>query len=172
MKSLRLLITEDCNLNCGYCCNKLPAVRQKFEYWNLATVLYNACKYDDICITGGEPLLNWTRVVQILKTLGQDHDVYLYTNGILLTRDYMNILEEYNISGVNVSLHYDNMNAVLDNLLTLPPEQSNKLITIRFAKHQLWDMRIKLARRMFISKEYELNDCFNNIENETWVVLT
>lgn len=77
-RKLRLLVTEKCKNKCPMCCNnswdfsKLPVV----DNWD----------YDEIMITGGEPLLNMPGLINILEMLGcmkgltgQQTKVYIYT---------------------------------------------------------------------------------------------
>lgn len=60
-RKLRLLVTTDCPNNCPLCCNnswdfdKLPVVKD-FDY-------------DEVMITGGEPLLYTNRVVELAKAI-------------------------------------------------------------------------------------------------------
>ena len=79
MKKLRLLITDQCNRNCPKCCNKgfdlkaLPIADP--------THLFNT-HYDEVSLTGGEPLLVPTvtvSVASLLKTKPFPPKVYLYT---------------------------------------------------------------------------------------------
>ncbi len=50
MKKLRLIITEKCNRKCSGCCN---------NDWNIdkLPVITDFSKYNEIIITGGEPML-------------------------------------------------------------------------------------------------------------------
>lgn len=76
---LRLLITTQCPNNCPLCCNKswdfstLPVV----ERWN----------YDQIMLTGGEPLLFTQKVYELVKSLrmiteaqGLSPKIFIYTS--------------------------------------------------------------------------------------------
>lgn len=56
---LRLLVTKNCNRNCTGCCNK------DWDLDGLPEVDLQYTRYDEIILTGGEPLLNVDR----LKTL-------------------------------------------------------------------------------------------------------
>ena len=72
MKKLRLLLTEECNRACVGCCNKgfdlkaLPICRY-FDGW------------DEVNLTGGEPMLDPERVVKVAKALPCWVRVNLYT---------------------------------------------------------------------------------------------
>lgn len=77
-KKLRLLVTTECHNKCPMCCNSswdfssLPVV----DRWN----------YEEIMITGGEPLLYPEQVTELCKSIrtiseaqGKDIKIYLYT---------------------------------------------------------------------------------------------
>ena len=62
MKTLRLIITEQCDRECEGCCNKQFDVKSlpKCESFD---------DYDQIILTGGEPLLNPSRVIEIMNEI-------------------------------------------------------------------------------------------------------
>ena len=105
--TLRVIITLDCNLECSYCCNNLPKVKEKFTSIDFRQLKYIIRGYKYVCITGGEPLLKMPllkRVVGLCDTHYQD--LYLYTNGILLAESWGRA--EYCqrvFDGINVGLH-------------------------------------------------------------------
>jgi organic radical activating enzyme len=101
MKKLRLLVTKDCNRHCKGCCNK---------DWNLDKL--PNCKsykgYDEIILTGGEPLLLDMMVLKLLfldisKTMKSTAKVYLYTAMTHKITKILNVL--YNIHGITLTLH-------------------------------------------------------------------
>jgi len=66
-------------------------------------------RYDEVCITGGEPLLVLPKVMQLValvRYFNPNVTIYLYTNGIELTRATATILKLSGIAALNVSLHY------------------------------------------------------------------
>ena len=78
MKTARILVTLDCNRNCSYCCNK------NLEQYNYARVLSleRLNDYDEFVLSGGEPLLNPKRTINIIKYLKEEYPltpIYLYT---------------------------------------------------------------------------------------------
>ena len=82
MKKLRLLVTDKCNRNCEMCCNK--------NYNLEALPRFNPIdigEYDEIILTGGEPLLlkeNLLKYIEILKNINCNIPIYLYTTTIIL----------------------------------------------------------------------------------------
>jgi hypothetical protein len=99
MKKLRLLVTEDCDRSCPGCCNK---------DWDLAGLpvldLTKPIAYDEVILTGGEPLLHPTylvNLVEVLRTISPPScKVYVYTacpSGIPLVLGA--------VDGVTLTLH-------------------------------------------------------------------
>lgn len=77
-KKLRLLVTDKCHNKCPLCCNnswdfsKLPVV----DRWD----------YDEIMITGGEPLLKYIPILDLIDSIrgiheaqGHECKIYIYT---------------------------------------------------------------------------------------------
>ena len=77
-KKLRLLVTKECHNNCPKCCNKL---------YDLDSIpVIDRFDYDEVCITGGEPMLDFKYVLNVasmFKTIALCQDrtikVYIYT---------------------------------------------------------------------------------------------
>lgn len=96
---LRLLITEKCNRNCKGCCNK------QHDLTKLSTIC-NFTSYDEIMVTGGEPLLDmglFVRVITDIRTTSPNARIYVYTA-------YVHSPERLEIAlamtdGVTVTLH-------------------------------------------------------------------
>lgn len=102
-KKLRLLVTKECHNNCPKCCNKL---------YDLDSIpVIDRFDYDEVCITGGEPMLDLPKVVKIaemFKTaatiLGKEVKVYLYTARI--TNGQLNLMMMCRvIDGICVTPH-------------------------------------------------------------------
>jgi sulfatase maturation enzyme AslB (radical SAM superfamily) len=105
--NLKFLITQECNFNCIYCCNLLPNVQGRFTYKFLNEIEFE--KYDEISITGGEPLL-LTKGGRFFFELGRimalkkpSAKIFLYTNGIFLNEVPWGILEIFD--GINIGIH-------------------------------------------------------------------
>lgn len=105
MKKLRLLFTPHCDRNCKMCCNK---------NWDLSQLpLFDECDiidttmYDEILITGGEPLLYPTDLYNLcedLKFWNSGIKIYVYT---AYTKTWTgNHLELFDIvDGFTVTIH-------------------------------------------------------------------
>ena len=108
--SLRLSVTDLCNLRCRYCMpdgvEKLEreAVLTYEEFLRLAA-LFAQCGIDTVRVTGGEPLVrkDVDQLVAGLKAIPGIHKVTLTTNGILLARQLPALLSA-GLDSVNISL--------------------------------------------------------------------
>ena len=100
----RVVLTDKCNLDCEFCCMKEKDIYYSFKN---QTALYVAnWRYDEIAITGGEPLMELEKLVQftcLIKYFNKDAKIYLYTNGILLRNETANMLKIAGLTGINWS---------------------------------------------------------------------
>lgn len=102
MKKLRLLITEKCNRNCDGCCNKDYELN-KLEKFNNSSDTY---MYDEIILTGGEPMLNYKLVykhILYLKSIGYFEKIYMYTAKVDKHFELIGLLSM--LDGITVTLH-------------------------------------------------------------------
>lgn len=79
IKIARLIITFDCNRRCPHCCNKYKSMQRLMRP---VDSLKELASYDQVLITGGEPMLNPPRTLGFAKALKQqrpDRPVFLYT---------------------------------------------------------------------------------------------
>jgi len=99
MKSIRLLVTKKCLLNCKYCSNRYIQPVIEFNLEDINT-------YNEIIITGGEPLLfpeNLLRLIHIIKNINFAIPVYLYTSIFNLSSVNKHILTL--LSGITFTVH-------------------------------------------------------------------
>ncbi len=109
--SLRLSVTDRCNLRCNYCMPEeeyawLPRENiLSFEEMTLLTDLFTQLGVEKVRLTGGEPLLR--RDVPLFVRLLRDNpritDLALTTNGVLL-RDQATALREAGLHRLTISL--------------------------------------------------------------------
>lgn len=101
VKTLRLLLLEECNRSCEGCCNK---------DWDMAAV--KTVAMDDyreaevICLTGGEPMLYPERIaslVSLLKLIGVTAKFILYTAKSKRALDLVAMLHW--LDGITLTLH-------------------------------------------------------------------
>lgn len=99
MKKLRLLLFTDCDRKCPGCCN---------NDWDLAALpeCTSYAGYDEVLITGGEPLLRPKLVQDVIWQIRQQNPstrIYVYTAKLFPVGAAMNILRI--ADGVTVTLH-------------------------------------------------------------------
>lgn len=98
MNKLRLIYTTKCNRNCEGCCNK---------DWDIENLLIvsDFSSYDEILITGGEPLLNVEQLVgslRVMKAINKKAKIYVYT-AISLPCTFLPVLKH--VDGMTLSIH-------------------------------------------------------------------
>lgn len=111
LKSLRLSVTDRCNLRCKYCMPEkeyawLPRDNVlTFEEMAALTGHFTDLGVDKVRLTGGEPLLrrDLSRLVRLLFQNRQITDLALTTNGILLG-DQAQALYDAGVHRITVSL--------------------------------------------------------------------
>ena len=97
MITFSIALSEQCNLNCTYCnVDKLSKKKispklflEKFEKIRFQ----NPHEKIQIDFYGGEPLLQWNEIQEIIEETQNDPNVvyYMPTNGLLLTEDKIDI---------------------------------------------------------------------------------
>lgn len=166
--TLRILTTLKCNLSCSYCCNNLFKFKQ--EYLTDLDLEYN-----NICITGGEPLLS--SKIHLLKDILLTNEllnenrillpnIYIYTNGIYLNNSLLNfILSFNNVRGINIGIHPDSKNQIL-----LTHKYLYKNNKIRFMIEDKYTSIIEHAKMKKLNYTiWTRDEC--NMPNEDWVLL-
>ncbi|NJN70102.1 MAG: GTP 3',8-cyclase MoaA [Nitrospira sp.] len=109
--SLRLSVTDRCNLRCNYCMPEPEYVwlprEDILSFEEMATLAgyFADLGVDKVRLTGGEPLLrrDLARLVRLLRQDRRITEVALTTNGVLLA-DYAQELYEAGLDRVTVSL--------------------------------------------------------------------
>ena len=99
MRKARLLFTNDCNRRCKGCCNKNwtgePAIPKTIEELH---------EYDEIYITGGEPMLYPKELKVLIKNLRTStNKIFLYTAKPYPQNTFMAIMKH--LDGASVTLH-------------------------------------------------------------------
>ena len=96
MRKLRLLLTEDCNRACPGCCNI------GFDLKGLPICEDLTC-WDEVYLTGGEPMLNPDSVIVIADSIPMPTKVILYTAKVDPLEAAMAVLEA--LDGMTLTLH-------------------------------------------------------------------
>ena len=111
LRSLRLSVTDRCNLRCRYCMPEeeygwLPRETiLSFEEITVLTRLFTDLGADKVRLTGGEPLMrrDLPRLIRMLRENADIQELALTTNGILLP-DLAQSLRDAGLHRVTVSL--------------------------------------------------------------------
>ncbi|BCA57020.1 Cyclic pyranopterin monophosphate synthase 3 [Nitrospira sp. KM1] len=111
LRSLRLSVTDRCNLRCAYCMPEeeyvwLPRENLlSFEEMATLTSYFTDLGVDKVRLTGGEPLLrrDLPRLIRLLLQNRHITEIALTTNGILLA-DQIQALYEAGLHRVTISL--------------------------------------------------------------------
>jgi len=100
MKIARVMVTTDCNRDCDLCCNKNLPVKPR-----VVEELAELRDYDQVLLTGGEPMLyprQLLDIVEKLKCWEPDHKVYVYS---ALASEWMGVVAS-KADGVHFTLHH------------------------------------------------------------------
>lgn len=124
MKVLDLYITKVCNLDCEYC--YVDVVKKEDHVFNSENFSQrvNLLQYDIIKFFGGEPLVRWKQIQEIVlavKNKKPSIQCVIVTNGILITQDKIPFLQKYDVECM-VSIHdggYEQLKKKIPTLLLL-----------------------------------------------------
>lgn len=102
MKKLRLLLFEKCNRNCPGCCN---------NDWDLKslpvlTIVHDVKKYDEVLLTGGEPMLEPLTVINTILSIRRYNrkcKIFLYTAKVDNIEDVKAVMNH--VDGLTITLH-------------------------------------------------------------------
>ena len=112
-------LTPNCNLNCFYCMNQFDVADQHFPKTpeNITLDLDSYLKYlkrfefKGVGFSGGEPLLEFERLLQYIritrKEFGNQHYMWLYTNGTLVTVEKLKTLRKIGLDEIRFDIAAD-----------------------------------------------------------------
>lgn len=98
MKSLRLLLFNECDRSCKLCVNKQHDLSQVPKVVTFA-------EFNEVILTGGEPLLKPDLVLSTIKRIREENScpIYMYTAKVNDPLVFLQVLEA--LDGVTVTLH-------------------------------------------------------------------
>ncbi len=109
VESIRISVTQRCNLGCFYCHQEgeISGRTSEMTPRELERIANVAASFgvDRVKLTGGEPLLR-KDIIEIVERMRDTHgikEVSMTTNGVLL-KEYAGLLKEAGLARVNVSL--------------------------------------------------------------------
>ncbi len=109
MESMRVAVTQRCNLHCFYCHQEgeLPDNNVEMTPEEIQRIVTVAAPFgvENVKLTGGEPLVrnDITEIVSRIREVPGIKEVSMTTNGVLLA-EHAECLKKFGLSRVNVSL--------------------------------------------------------------------
>lgn len=163
MKTLLVVLSEKCNLNCTYCGVDKWSKKAIDPYLYLEEFRKMRAAYPDETIKidffGGEPLLQMDLIATILEEVNQDNNIKLFmpTNGLLLDEEKVDFLVKNNIE---VSISFDGLWQDRNRL-----QLNGKPTLERFVEKQYLFSRLPgVSCHTMIYK-----DCYNLLENHLFI---
>lgn len=151
-KTARVLVTTKCNRKCPGCANEnfVPS-----ESCNLMYSITELRKYQDLIITGGEPMLRADAVINFIdsarKQLQSGERVYMYSSTIDVNNfDHLLVLGM--LDGITFTVHYE---ANLKDILMVKA-LSNQVKAVKRIMGDDWTARLLLDSRL--PEKYELSN--------------
>jgi organic radical activating enzyme len=156
LKKARVIVTLKCNRNCGNCCNK----EEVFKQHKVLTNINDLLSYDEIIITGGEPILLYVMLANFLHYLRGKYKkpIFLYSALYNDEREYINILRVVN--GLHFTLH----NEAKDKEIVELKKLSSLLLRYKDIYKHL-SLRLAIDNRLY--DKYD----FSNIDFSGWSVV-
>lgn len=151
-KTARVIVTYQCNRSCPGCCNGHGNEVRKIE--NIEELL----GYEEIILTGGEPMLLGTRIHDFifnLRSLGYSGCIYLYTAYWKDNRVNHELIKAVN--GITFTIHAEANDADIIALKSLSKQK--RLDESKFSSRLIIDSRV-----------YEKYD-LSNIDLTNWDVI-
>lgn len=140
MKRARLLFTPDCNRDCKLCCNKSLGENAITE-----VTFEELMGYDEINITGGEPMLYPDELKALIHRIKQrNKKVFMYTAHPFPIKDFKIILQMLDGCTLTLHTHEDCKNFRVFELNKLEyPHKSLRLKVFPKVKieSEVWDVR-------------------------------
>lgn len=105
--SVLLSIGKGCGNNCKHCYQRFDKQEDlPLEKLKEVTSRLLDLKISFINIEGGEPLIKFDRLTEVLKIIENKAEVWVNTNGFMLTKEKARIMMGLGVFGVMVSLHH------------------------------------------------------------------
>ncbi len=166
LRSVSLVVTYNCNLNCAHCNitlmkNPRKKVMTLRDYLDLDRQL-DKIGFLNYVFTGGEPLID-SSLFKLIKTLNpQKRLIIIQTNGTLLNERLMKKIAQAKVDVLNVSI--DTMHSQsLSGKSGIDFDWCNKILTIAKKYHLKIQFSYVVTKESFKNGELEkvLNYCFN-----------
>ena len=128
-KNVLIQVNSDCNLNCPYCYSKNNFKVDKEKIKQSIKSISDFCGMQNITFTGGEPLLEYDFLIELLEVLRElNVRKIILTNGLLLDGEKIRKLREL---GADIKVSLDSFKIGIkkanDNLIRLIKDNNIKL---------------------------------------------
>ena len=157
----RVLITKKCFRGCEGCCNDNIDIQMNMKSANLTDLL----KYDEIVLTGGEPMQHkglTTKVIKDLTKLGYRGKIILYTS--LITRELYYLIDRGMLQGVTFTLH----DKLYKNEVRRLKHFSKRLGAISPKTHMRFKIEKKIEKKHHILIAKHIKMLWNRFESIEW----
>ena len=117
-KKARLVVTLKCPRNCSYCCMKYDHILEQMRPLDSLEELHG---YEEVMITGGEPLLfpgETIQMIEYLKKTTPDTKIFLYT---AIYHWRLNLIIKL-VDGIQYTLHENTTEQDIENFLDVQRE--------------------------------------------------
>lgn len=162
MSDAKIVITWNCNLDCSYCCNKYPDIKNSFKPITHRQIAES--NYDSYQITGGEPIMPATHglLERAMFSIPHGKPVYIYTNGLHLNPVIVPQFKLWNVKGINIGCHGQR---IFREELRKINEQIPVRLWIQDTKYKSWMGRMGLDIRL-----WRMNDCYKSKAERFYLV--
>lgn len=109
LQVLQLAITTRCPLKCEHCFEwKNLNQEDPFSTGELIQLVkkFGAEGLAQLHLTGGEPLTKASRLIEMIRSCARDHEIYILSSGVNLTRKNAEAIKKAGATGVIISLDH------------------------------------------------------------------
>lgn len=170
--SCRIIVGRKCNFSCSYCCNEtMPTLMEKFKPISQCDISDIIEPYQDVIITGGEPLVpaNIRLTLSVMRTAYLSHKtVYVYTNLSHFPNSSTLTILARCVTGWTIGVHRQSVNLVenLERLVHFGGQRIRVVVEQSQAKHF-----VDLVKHLPVEiKPYILDDC-DISDREDWYIV-
>ncbi len=105
--SVLVSMTKACPYNCEHCYQKLDSTKEM----DITMLQYTMVKLQElgvgyINIEGGEPLIRFERLMDMMKVIDDRAEVWVNTTGYKVTKEQIQRMKESGVFGVMISIHH------------------------------------------------------------------
>ncbi|POY35463.1 GTP 3',8-cyclase MoaA [Solitalea longa] len=161
---LRLAITDRCNLRCSYCMPEHQHFLNREELLSFEEILFltdslSKAGINKVRITGGEPFVrkDTAYLIREISKIERINQLSITTNGVL-TNQYLNELQDANVSGVNLSL--DTLNPKKFFALT----KRDEFDSVQRSFHSLINHGFNLKLNVVVMNHFNTDEIYDFIE--------